>query len=103
MILLDFAEPWNWVSQLRQWVQMLKEAGGKVDDECRETMNTLMQEWQEKRRGGQSDAGIGGANAEQNVSVPLGQGEWDEPLGVPLCVICHNVNRPICPFAISRG
>ena len=35
--------------------------------------------------------GMGGVSPEADVNVPLGQGEWDEPLGIPLCVVCHNV------------
>lgn len=24
-------------------------------------------------------------------ALPLGPGEWEEPLGLPLCVVCQNV------------
>ena len=26
-----------------------------------------------------------------DVQIPLGPGEFDEPLGLPLCVVCQNV------------
>jgi len=29
----------------------------------------------------------------ENVKIPLGPGEWDEPLGIPLCVVCQNADK----------
>lgn len=29
----------------------------------------------------------------ENVKIPLGPGEWDEPLGLPLCVVCQNADK----------
>ena len=55
-------------------------------------MQEIMQEWEQRRRGGSHDASGGGMNNEANVNVPLGSGEWDEALGLPLCVVCHNVS-----------
>ena len=52
-----------------------------------------MKEWQEKKRGGGPGDGSGTAGSETHVVVPLGDGEWDEPLGLPLCVVCHNVRQ----------
>jgi hypothetical protein len=57
-------------------------------------MAEVMQEWQQRRRGGTAYDGGGGASSgsESNIAIPLGPGEWDEALGLPLCVVCHNVN-----------
>ena len=56
-------------------------------------MGEIMEEWQQRRRGpGVGYEGSGGGLAEGNVVIPLGPGEWDEALGLPLCVVCHNVS-----------
>lgn len=55
-------------------------------------MTEVMGDWKQRRRGGLSyDGGGGGPNKESHVTIPLGQGEWDEELGIPLCVVCHSV------------
>lgn len=33
-----------------------------------------------------------GNSALDDVEVPFGLGKWDEPLGIPLCVVCQNAN-----------
>lgn len=54
-----------------------------------------MTDWRERRRGGRvaTDGGGGMAELKENVSVPLGAGEWDEAVGLPICVVCQNVSR----------
>ena len=49
-----------------------------------------MKEWQHRRQGGPAYDSSGNAN-EGNIMIPLSQGEWDEALGLPLCVVCHSV------------
>lgn len=50
--------------------------------------------WQDRGRGGNSLDGGGISNAtESDVSLPLGAGEWETALGLPLCVVCQNVSR----------
>ena len=78
---------------------MLQEVNSKADEQSKEVMEHVMQEWEQKRRGGAFDMGMSGVAPETDVKVPLWQGEWDEPLGVPLCVVCHNVRR--CPSVIG--
>ena len=63
-----------------------------LDDDAKEVMEEIMQEWQQRRRGGGAYDNSGGSNSETNITIPLGPGEWDEALGVPLCVVCHNVS-----------
>lgn len=48
-----------------------------------------MRQWQQRKRGTSTYDAAGG---ESSVTLPLGQGEWDEPLGLPICVVCHNVS-----------
>ena len=63
-----------------------------MDNASNEIMDEVMKEWQQRKRGVSTyDAGGSGAGSEGNVTLPLSQGEWDEPLGMPLCVVCHNV------------
>jgi dynein light intermediate chain 1 len=42
---------------------------------------------------GRNAGGSETSNALDNVKVPLGRGEWDEPLGIPLCVVCQNADK----------
>lgn len=48
--------------------------------------------WRDRGRGA---AGLEGGSAnvslEGDVNLPLGPGEWEEALGLPLCVVCQNV------------
>ncbi|MCJ1423266.1 hypothetical protein MMC29_001148 [Sticta canariensis] len=92
VLLLDWVEPWLWVRQLRDWVLFLKQIVSSLDEDVKTTMALHMKDWQQRRRGGLYDAsaGIGGEGA---IAIPLGQGEWDEGLGIPLCVVCHSANK----------
>ncbi len=55
-------------------------------------MEEVMISWRDRGRGGNSlDSGGVGNSAEGEVSLPLGPGEWEEALGLPLCVVCQNV------------
>ncbi|TVY56996.1 Cytoplasmic dynein 1 light intermediate chain, partial [Lachnellula suecica] len=42
---------------------------------------------------GNSLDGVGNNTSVGDVSLPLGPGEWQEPLGLPLCVVCQNSDR----------
>ena len=51
-----------------------------------------MKEWQQRKRAVSTyDTGGSSTANDSNVTLPLSQGEWDEPLGLPLCVVCHGV------------
>lgn len=58
-------------------------------------MAEVMESWRDRGRGGNSLDG-GGVNnsADGDLSLPLGPGEWEEALGLPLCVVCQNVSWP---------
>jgi dynein light intermediate chain 1 len=54
-------------------------------------MQDVMQQWTQRKRGGtyEGQSGV----AQEGVVIPLGSGEWDEPLGIPVCVVCQNVDQ----------
>lgn len=96
VILLDWAEPWLWVRQIRDWIIFLRGVISSVNDEVKDVMEETMKGWQQRRRGGSAYDGSGGSGNEGNITIPLSQGEWDEALGLPLCVVCHSVRIPKC-------
>lgn len=93
VLLLNWAEPWLWIRQLRAWILFLKETILSLDEDTKDVMDLYMKNWQQHGRGGAYDAGIGGTANEGNITLPLSPGEWDECLGLPLCVVCQNVSR----------
>ncbi|MCJ1253825.1 hypothetical protein MMC24_001639 [Lignoscripta atroalba] len=95
VILLDWAEPWLWIRQLRDWIRLLREVLFSLDDDVKEVMGEVMQDWQQRRRGASAydAASNSGVAREANVTIPLSPGEWDEGLGLPLCVVCQNSDR----------
>lgn len=93
VILLDWAEPWRWIRQLRDWVRFLRALTSDLSDDAKEAAEETMKEWQQRRIGRTFNDAGGTNNADANVAIPLSQGEWDEPLGLPLCVVCHRVCR----------
>ena len=55
-------------------------------------MEEVMISWRDRGRGGNAlDGGSSSTASENDVSLPLGPGEWEEALGLPLCVVCQNV------------
>lgn len=67
-----------------------------LPDESKIAMEEGMSLWKERGRGGSLnlDGTTATAASEGDVSLPLGPGEWEEPLGLPLCVVCQNVSHP---------
>lgn len=64
--------------------------------ECKDILQENLDAWQDRGREG-SPLNLDGTlavNPEGDISRPIGQGEWDEPLGLPLCVVCQNVCLP---------
>lgn len=54
-----------------------------------------MLSWRDRGRAGSNLDGTPTAGGtEADVSLPLGPGEWEEGLGLPLCVVCQNVSCP---------
>ncbi|CZR63838.1 related to dynein light intermediate chain 2 [Phialocephala subalpina] len=94
VVLLDWSQPWFWLRQLRDWIRLLRTLLVSLDADCKEKMEEVMISWRDRGRGGNSlDGGGSSSTAESDVSLPLGPGEWEEALGLPLCVICQNSDR----------
>ena len=93
VFLLDWSEPWSWVRQLRDWIRLIKGVTASLDNAASDVMEQVMQEWQKRKRGVATHEAMSSASGTQSdVTLPLGQGEWDEPLGIPVCVVCHGVS-----------
>lgn len=91
MILLDWSDPWSWVRRLREWVRLLRHVLISLDDETKIVMEETMTEWRDRKRGMDPSAASGLPSSGGPVTIPLGPGEWDEGLGIPMCVVCQGV------------
>lgn len=80
----------------------MKQIVSSLDEEVKDTMALHMKDWQQRRRGGLYDAGAG-TGSEGGIAIPLGQGEWDEGLGIPLCVVCHSVRIYLSSYDARLG
>lgn len=90
---MDWSDPWTWVRRLREWVRFLRHILISLDDDTKIAMEETMTEWRDRKRGmDPSSAGAGGLSGSGGpVTIPLGPGEWDEGLGIPMCVVCQGV------------
>jgi len=95
VVLLDWSQPWKWMRQLRGWILLLRTVLISLSAECKETMEEVMISWRDRGRGGginldgTSAAPVTGS--EGDVALPVGPGEWEDALGLPLCLVCQNV------------
>jgi len=90
VVLLDWSQPWKWMRQLREWIRLLRTVLLSLSMECKDTMEEVMVSWQDRGRGGGTN--LDGTSAGQGIeSLPLGPGEWEDALGLPLCLVCQNV------------
>lgn len=95
VILLDWSQPWFWLRELRDWILLLRTLLVSLDGDCKEKMEEVMISWRDRGRGGNALDGTSASNTtDGEVSLPLGPGEWEEALGLPLCVVCQNVRPP---------
>ncbi|KAF1810888.1 hypothetical protein P152DRAFT_460182 [Eremomyces bilateralis CBS 781.70] len=92
VLLLDWARPWEWLRKLRGWIRWVRILVDGADDEVKEVMEAEVRAWRERKRGPGAEASAGErpGTAGSDVVVPLGPGEWDSPLGLPLCVVAQN-------------
>jgi dynein light intermediate chain 1 len=80
---------------------------GQASGEAQHEAEDVMMAWKERGRGGGSVNLDGtpvatGAGTDGEGSLPPGLGEWTEPLGLPLCVVCQNVMLVLAPPDCSR-
>ncbi|ETS73927.1 hypothetical protein PFICI_13793 [Pestalotiopsis fici W106-1] len=95
VVLLDWSQPWTWMRQLRDWILLMRTVIASLSLECKDVLQENLDTWKDRGRGG-SALNLDGTPAltsEGDVPLPVGQGEWDEPLGLPLCVVCQNAER----------
>lgn len=93
--------------QLRDWILLLRTVLVSLSIEAKDAMEEVMISWRDRGRGGASTnldgsgvataamAGDGGAGSD-SVALPLGPGEWEDALGLPLSVVCQNVSFVRC-------
>ncbi|KAJ2895730.1 hypothetical protein MKZ38_006202 [Zalerion maritima] len=97
VILLNWSRPWMWLRELRQWILLLKKVIYSLSDESKMTLEEVLQSWKDRGRVGSSLAldgsPIPAQSGEGETALPIGQGEWDEGLGLPLCVVCQNTEK----------
>lgn len=94
VVLLDWSQPWFWLRELKDWIRLLRTLLVSLDADCKEKMEEVMISWRDRGRGGNAlDGGGSSSAAEGDVSLPLGPGEWEEALGLPLCVVCQNADQ----------
>jgi dynein light intermediate chain 1 len=58
------------------------------DDESKHAMEDNVNHWRGHKRSNTVES-----TSSDDAALPLGPGEWDEPLGVPLCVVCQNTDK----------
>jgi len=92
-ILLDWSEPWKWARQLRQWIRLLRRVVLSLDDQTKIEMEECMNSWKERRAGPDAHNQSNEQKAGSAPAVPPGPGEWDEELGIPLCVVCVQAEK----------
>lgn len=68
---------------------MLRSLVLSLDDASKDALQENIAILQDK---GRNLGGEGGISME-NVKVPMGPGEWDEDLGLPICVVCQNADK----------
>jgi len=96
IILLDWSDPFKWARQLRQWIRLLRSVIMSLNDETKIEMEEHMTAWRERKVGPDAPSTQPGAavgEQRQMPTIPLGPGEWDEGLGIPLSVICIQAEK----------
>ncbi|KAK3372161.1 dynein light intermediate chain-domain-containing protein [Podospora didyma] len=96
IVLLDWSQPWKWMRQLREWILLLRTVIQSLDDDCRAAMEEVMISWRDRGRGGGTN--LDGttavpATSDGDIALPIGPGEWEDGLGLPLSLVCQNAEK----------
>lgn len=94
IILLDWTEPHAWLRKLQKWILLLRTVFLSLGPKERDAMEELMVSWRNRGREGSSvqlDGTVGNTSGDADEDLRLGSGEWEDALGLPLCVVCQNV------------
>jgi dynein light intermediate chain 1 len=93
VILLDWAEPWNWLRQIRDWICFLYAVVDGLKGEASDAIDANVKNKSGKVNGTaatkESAEGEDGVGEDTGISAP---GEWEDAFGLPLCFVCHNVS-----------
>lgn len=94
-ILLDWHEPWKWLRDVRLWLRRLmrliaklRKSSREADADFQEIISALelkVRSYSETR-----ESTSGGPNA-SGTALPLSDGQFDIPLGLPLICVAQNV------------
>lgn len=84
-ILIDWTQPWTMARSLRAWIRLLRRALQTTTDDISEALEANNTRWLRVR---EKDTIT--SITDTPTSLPLGPGEFDEPLGLPLTVVCHD-------------
>lgn len=97
-LLLDWQQPWTWIRELRFWIRHMKQimlnlrrASKDFDHDFKENNSA----WEMRLRHYREGAGasiIANMQSDSSMILPLDEGQFDEPLGLPLICIAQNVN-----------
>ena len=90
VVLLDWNTPWHWLQQLMEWLKRIKALLLSLNDECQNALEENMKRWRGKGRTVGIDSTVLNQIGQENR---LGPGEWDEPLGLPISVVCQNTDK----------
>jgi dynein light intermediate chain 1 len=92
VILLDWSQPWHWIRQLHSWISLLRSLIVSLDDESKHALDANLSHMRGRghKRSNTADSNV---SVEGEEELPLGPGEWDEPLGVPLAVVALNTDK----------
>ena len=75
---------------MRDWLRRLRSLLLSLDNESKDALEENIKRWRGKGR----NAGIDPSILNQAEPDDLfGPGEWDEPLGLPISVVCQNTDR----------
>jgi dynein light intermediate chain 1 len=88
VILLDWAKPWDFIHTLRQWVRLLNLVTSSLDEDAQVALQENMAACQQRRHRDTATS-----MTDNHTPLPLGPGEHDDPLGLPLLVVCQNAQH----------
>ncbi|EPS37912.1 hypothetical protein H072_8490 [Dactylellina haptotyla CBS 200.50] len=93
VLLLDWRTPWTWLRQTRRWIRLLRNIFSQLGDDSKEALEEVMKAWEARPRNFGETGAVQVPGAAPEVQIPLGPGEFDEPLGLPLLVVCQNADK----------
>ncbi|KAG4305841.1 hypothetical protein PORY_000751 [Pneumocystis oryctolagi] len=94
-VLLDWKSPWKWLYELHVWIQLLKKVieNFKSSSEIHaQVVSELVETWGYKIRTYCENSTLKHDDVDNNeqIIIPLGSGQYDEPIGLPLICVCNH-------------